>query len=900
MTLIINGFRKIIFISCFLLLIDCWSLFLGREASGAVVGDIEVEGLYSIGKEELLYLLDIHPGRTIDEESVRTGIKTAFLKGIFEDISLETVDGDGRKVIIRVRERDFIENIKIDGDPPISRKTIRGMFLIKEEQYLACDMLEQALADLKPKLAFLGFPGSTIRAEIERLKEPFRITIHLFIDTGKPEIVKQISVTGKHSDVKKVMKLSEGDVYDQNVLKKDIGRIRTYLKKQGYFRPLVEKYSYSEGSLVISVDPGKKLQVSFEGNDAVSDKTLTKEIPFFVIEDFNDDIVQEAVQRLTSIYYSKGYPFVQITPYTNIQDDFIRINFIILEGAEIKVGTVSFNGNNIPEDTLKDIISLKEGKKYNPDLIDANREILSNFYIALGYLSVIVEDFETVYEEKSERMNIAITIREGLKTEIEKITVSGAVAVAESEIRDAIKIKPGDPYNEVDISDARYRIIELYSSKGYPDVRIEIQREFEGLGAFLSFKIEEGNKKYFGKTIVTGNIRTKYKVIDRELSEKEGLPYNYSLLAQERQKLYKLGLFTDIELKPLDEFDEERDVLINLREGDAGTVEFGFGYTDYERLRGFVDVSYRNLWGMNRQSSLRLELSTIEKRYIFQYHEPWFMQRPIPFRFFLLGEEKKEIDIDKREVRYRLTRHAATAGFEKKLARTVKADLYYEFSVVRTFDVKPDVILSKEDTGTLIISGIRFGVIHDTRDNPFYPGKGILSGVSTKFTTPLLFSETDFIKLMFHFNTYHTLTRGIVLAASCRGGLAEGYGDTAELPIVERFFLGGRTSVRGYEQDTLGPKGADGNPTGGNAFLMESLEIRTSITKSIGLVGFLDGGNVWQKASDINLSDFKFTTGLGVRYNTPVGPVRVDYGHKLEREKGESAGELHFSIGHAF
>jgi outer membrane protein insertion porin family len=422
----------------------------------------------------------------------------------------------------------------------------------------------------------------------------------------------------------------------------------------------------------------------------------------------------------------------------------------------------------------------------------------------------------------------------------------------------------------------------------------------EGQGASLSFKIDEGKKKYFGRTIVTGNIRTKYKVIDREMSKKEGLPYNYSLLAQERQKLYKLGLFTDIELKPLDEFDEKKDILVNLQEGDAGTVEFGFGYTDYERLRGFVDVSYRNLWGMNRQSSLRLELSTIEKRYIFQYHEPWFMHRPIPFRFFLLGEEKKEVDIDTREVRYRLTRHAATAGFEKKLTRTVKADLYYEFSVVRTYDVKPDVILTKEDTGTLIISGIRFGLIHDTRDNPFYPGKGILSGVSTKFTTPLLLSETDFVKVMFHFNAYHTLTKGIVLAASFRGGVAEGYGDTAELPIVERFFLGGRTSVRGYEQDTLGPKGNDDNPTGGNAFLMESIEVRTSITKSIGLVAFLDGGNVWQRASDINLSDFKFTTGLGLRYNTPVGPARVDYGHKLQREKGESAGEVHFSIGHAF
>ena len=142
--------------------------------------------------------------------------------------------------------------------------------------------------------------------------------------------------------------------------------------------------------------------------------------------------------------------------------------------------------------------------------------------------------------------------------------------------------------------------------------------------------------------------------------------------------------------------------------------------------------------------------------------------------------------------------------------------------------------------------------------------------------------------------------RGIVLAASLRGGIAQGYLKTDELPIVERFFLGGRTTVRGYEQDTLGPKGSDGNPTGGNVFLMENLEIRTSLGKGLGIVAFLDGGNVWLKVADIKPLDFKFTTGLGLRYNTPVGPIRVDYGHKLQREKGESSGELHFSIGHAF
>ena len=272
----------------------------------------------------------------------------------------------------------------------------------------------------------------------------------------------------------------------------------------------------------------------------------------------------------------------------------------------------------------------------------------------------------------------------------------------------------------------------------------------------------------------------------------------------------------------------------------------------------------------------------------------------LPFRAFLLGENKREINVEDRSTRYKLTRHSVTAGFEKKISNTLKSAFGYEFSVVNTYDVDPDVVLSREDTGTLVISGLRAGIIYDTRDDPFSPTRGIFSGISVKFTSPVFLSETDFIKSNLYVNTYHQIVSGLVVAVSLRGGFAEGYSGTDELPIVERFYLGGGTTVRGYDQDTLGPKGADGNPIGGNAFLMENLELRTSVWKGLGFVTFLDGGNVWLKADEVKIAQLKFTTGLGLRYNTPVGPIVLDYGFKLRREKGESKGELTFSIGNTF
>jgi outer membrane protein insertion porin family len=350
----------------------------------------------------------------------------------------------------------------------------------------------------------------------------------------------------------------------------------------------------------------------------------------------------------------------------------------------------------------------------------------------------------------------------------------------------------------------------------------------------------------------------------------------------------------------LDGYDDRKDVLIKLREGNAGAIDLSAGYGEYDRYRGILDLSYKNLQGMGRQVSLRFEFSSLAKRYILQFYEPWFMGIQLPFRAFFLGENKREINLQDRSTRYKLTRHTATAGFEKKISNTLKTAFGYEFSVVNTYDVDTDVVLSREDTGTLVISGVRAGIIYDTRDDPFNPTRGIFSGVSVKLTSPVFLSETDFIKSNLYGNTYYQIVSGLVVAVSLRGGLAKGYSGTDELPIVERFFLGGGTTVRGYDQDTLGPKGSDGSPTGGNAFLMENLELRTSLWKGLGLVTFVDGGNVWLKADEIKLVSLKFTTGLGLRYNTPVGPIRIDYGIKLRRERGEDFGALHFSIGNVF
>ncbi len=887
-----------------------FSFFLSAAPCDAVIaGRIEIKGLYSIGRDEFLEMLGIREGSEVDNEKVREGIKRAFLKGIFEDIQVRVPDGTNPAVEVNVKERDFIRKISVSGRSALSGKVLKGLFMLKEDDIMRYDLVRPATEDLREKVGKYGFPDAKITVRTELSGKPHSVNVLLSVDTGAPLEIRniKINVISPHpileagrGDLYGVMKLSVGDIYNQQKVSEDLKRIENFLKKQGFFKPVVGPYSYHNGELEIAVDPGKRMTMSITGNRVISSKTLMKEAPFFEIEEYNDEVLAEATDRMLSLYHAEGYPFAEIAPVVSSDAHDISISFFVFEGNRVKVRSIVFQNAGLPQKRLKDVMSLKEGAPYNPGQVEKDKELLKEFYAALGYLEASVRNIDVKIDKSSDIAAITVDLQEGKQTVIGSIAITGVDAATKEKLSAAAGLKTGAPYNDVDISDARFRVLEYLTAKGYANVDVVVARSIDNYKAALTFTVSTGKKEVFGRTIIRGNRMTRYEVIRRELQYREGEPYSISAISGVRQRLYKLGLFTSVDVEAIDGGDDKKDILINVTEGESGSVEFGVGYADVEHFRGFVQVGYNNLWGLDKQVTLRTEASTLERRVILQYREPWFMGINLPFRTFFLYENKRELNPDNHEILYRLNRYTVTAGFEKKLSDSLKGELYYEFDVVNTTDVLPDVILSHEDTGTLAISSIKPALVFDTRDNPFDPKKGVFAGISLKAASFLLFSQTNFVKLELYGSNFQKLSNRIVLAFSARGGVAYGYHKTIELPIVERFFLGGRSTVRGYAQDTLGPKGSDGNPTGGNAYLMGNLEFRTSVGKGFGIVPFLDMGNVWQKAGQMDPGKLKYTTGLGLRYSTPVGPLRVDYGYKLNRQPGESHGEIHFSIGQAF
>ncbi len=893
-----KAFYFLISLMCFLFtfLLTCRSESSAVSPDKSPVAKIEVEGLYSIKKEELLNLLDIRKGDILEKETLRIGIKRAFLKGIFEDIVIEGNE-ELTSILVRVEEKKLIDRIEISGNDFFSKRFILRNLNVSEGERLNLLKIKEAVTSVREQMKKRGFADSRIEYSIVSLKAN-RCGLRLQVDEGEPQIIKKIIISEPEDTVKSYLNMSEGDIFDMTKLERLESKVLNYYKKHRYVDTSL-KHTFKDGILSFTLKSGRKLDINFIGNDSVKTKKLMEEAVFYDINEFSNDLVDEMKSRLISLYHKEGFPFAEVTPVVSSGDESVVLDVYIFEGIRYKVKDVVFTGASIPEDKLKDILVSRKGEYYDIDIIRSDVETLTEFYHSLGYLDSVVSEPDIKLTD--ETADIEFFIYEGAQTTIAKISFKNNKFFSDEELLSELSIKPGNPYNEIDVADSRRNILNLYNRSGFIKARVSAESTFEDVNAEIVFYIEEGGITFFGKNVIVGNERTKSKVIERELQEKEGQPFNYTLALKEKQQIQRLGLFTDVDLKLSDYvIDNKRDVVFHLDEANHGAVEFGLGYGEYEKYRLFMDLSYRNLWGMNRIGSFRAELSSLEQRLILTYTEPWFLDRKIALKSLILYENRKEKSLDTKEVLYKLRRNTASVGLEKTLNENIKADIYYDFSVVKTSDVKPDIILSREDVGTLIISGFRPGLIYDTRDNPFEPGKGILAGLSFKIASALFFSETDFAKLIFYGNKYIRLSERIVLALSLRGGLAQGFGSTTELPIVERFFLGGRTTVRGYAQDTLGPKGADGNPTGGNAFAMGNMEMRVYSGKGIGVVGFLDVGNVWQKINQADISGFKYTTGIGLRYQTPAGPLRVDYGYKLNRDTGESKGELHFSIGHAF
>src|SRR4030067_951187 len=467
------------------------------------------------------------------------------------------------------------------------------------------------------------------------------------------------------------------------------------------------------------------------------------------------------------------------------------------------------------------------------------------------------------------------------------------------DIHARIKSRAGRPFNESQVVDDIYNIQSFYLQKGYIYAAVDLKTTIndDKTDAVADYIISENNPVYTGEISVTGNSFTKEKVIRRELLIKEDELFSYEKIFRSQRQLQKLGIFKSAKVEILnpDLKEDKKDISVKIEEGYPGRVEFGIGYGDVERLRGMIEGGYKNLFGTGRQITLRAEGSSIEQKYSINYKEPWVFGYQMDGRLNLVDLFENKSSFDRRTFGF-------SAGLDKSFSELVTGSLTYQYEDVRLSDVKQDAILTSEDTGKVEVATINPSLIIDRRDDPFNPSKGYLFSITFREAAKVLGSKPQFAKLTVQESHFFSPISKLVFALSVRGGVAWNFGESTEVPIFERYFTGGRSTVRGYDQDKLGiplkTLSEDGTPTGGNMLLVLNGELRFPLFKGLGMVAFVDGGNIWRKVEEFDASETRATAGAGIRYNTPVGPLRLDIGCKFDRGAGEGKGIPHCTRWH--
>lgn len=881
--------------------------------------------------EQLLPLVGFTPGAPFSRKAVRDGIAFLYLKGLFTDIRVDAFPDDkGVRLVYTLLPMTIVESVRVTGNRALSTDAIKAELPRLENRELQEDRLPGLRGRVLALYKAEGYDAAEVDITAVPARKPHRAMLTISIRENEPTVIEAITFTGntvfQDKDLLRVMKSRPGKpVKSGLLLDTDRAAIVEKYAEAGYpaARPGPVDISSRDGKAAVRMQiiEGRRVQVRFSGNHAFSDKKLNGLLLIWSEHDDSPAIIESSVERIKTAYREAGYRDVEVTAKSAGEKGTLDLVFTITEGLRVTIKKIEITGAAfLSPKQLKEELGLQEpgwftSQPFREDQLANDTEYLRDRYIDAGFLAAVVKSRVDIEADGTEAL-ITIDITEGPRTVIRNIIFEGNSVLSSAELQARLGLKPGSPFSERLVEEDRYRILSAYASRGYLYARVEVERTEEGGGIGLTFRITEDQMVRVGRIILRGNERTDDHVILREVNVHPGDPYDYGAVLSGQQHIYRLGFFSLVRFEPLRAGEKEysRDMLLTVEERPAGSVEIGVGYGDLDRLRGSVDVSYRNLWGQAQFLGLRVAASDIARQAVADFREPWFLNKRLEAGVRVAWSDEKRLNADTREIYYQTRKTAVATGLSRSYDNGLKLSLIYQYENVDNYNVRPAAILSADDSGRVRVSSITPGVVLDLRDDPFNPRKGSLHGLAVKEALKMLGSQADFTKLTAQTSWYFPVTSKSVLALSGRGGVALPQRDTKTIPIHERFYLGGATTLRGYLQDSVGPaaKAPDGTltPLGGESMVMANAELRLNQLEGFGMVLFADAGRVRRP----NLTDatvpgvivqadappYRASYGIGIRYNTPVGPLRLDYGQKINRRSGESPGELHFNIGNMF
>jgi outer membrane protein assembly complex protein YaeT len=532
--------------------------------------------------------------------------------------------------------------------------------------------------------------------------------------------------------------------------------------------------------------------------------------------------------------------------------------------------------------------------------LDDDIDSIKALYRSQGYLDArIVPNVEPF--KNSRKLVVSYICEEGRISRVKSLTVAGNSAIGAKDLMSNIKLSPGAPYSPSLAEQDRQSLLSAYNDMGYLQAQVLVRIGSPDKAAYpVEFQIQEGTQTVVDRIFVIGNNRTRQSVINKRIKLKSNQPLSLSRMLQTQQALYSLGAFDQVRVAPQNAESSApfQDVVIRLQESRRFDLRYGFGYQERERVRGTIEFSDLNFLGLGRRADLRLRGSSIEQQALLSLRDPQFRPLQVDSFFSFSILQRKDVSFDSR-------RFSLSYQFSRPFNSHTWGMLRYNFKNVRISNLQVKSSELNRDDSPRNLSTFSAALVRDTRDDYLDPTQGIFSSTDFGVTTKLLGSN-DYVTFFSQNSFYRKLPKALLMAGSVRFGAAQPFGGDLYLPISERYFAGGASSLRGFETDYAGPLDpVTYKPVGGNALVVGSMELRVPLFRFLHLASFYDAGNVFSRIQDIHFPDFSHTVGLGLRVKTPFGPLRADYGYNLNlpgelRKRGFDRGHLFITIGPPF
>lgn len=873
-------------------------------------------------------IFGVQPGEVLLRQAIRQGVQALLASREVEDVRVEVVpEGQGLALVIHAQVASRVARLQFSGLSARHKELVAQQLAIKVGAPLPMAHFEGALARATEVVRSDGYPDAILEPELSFDVERGTVDVRIVGRLGPPLILCRLEAAGvpfdqarlwRACDVKPGRRLTAGTREGMR------RKLLAALRQAGYWQADVEGpflQSESCGSLArFEVTLGDHFTLALKG-DPVPKEVLAEALPFLSGEDgFAEGSEEWLANRLRLILQRRGYLLAQVSVSQEATASGQRLVVAVRRGSKLRIVAVRFPGVKMEDpltETLREHVAAARGRLANlsghavdDDSLAGDRDALQQALQAVGYAQAQVGGPLLVPEGKG--VAVAFPVELGPRVMVGSLELRGW---PDEVVLPALPLASGQPWSQGAEEEARALLSDHLANAGFPEAAVKASHQCRENACDVVLEVQPGPRVNVGRVVVQALGRTDPAIVEKMVGVTAGEPFSPETMLQAQRRLLSLGIFEKVTVReiPGQDYGLQRGLVVEPVEAPSRSVSAGIGWDTEEKLRLSGSWSALNLWGKARTLSFEGRFSARTKRFQISYREP--------ARLGLFGQPTWVAVYRTEETfpTYSLLRRGMWVELGDHLARPQRFLLRYDYQIIAPF--APEEILSglERSKQQLRMASLTPILEWDTRDDVFSPRQGMLLSLQLQRAFPVFLADASFAKVTAGLSWLKPAGSG-VLALGLRTGVVKPYQGTAttpdnlRIPVAVRFFAGGRVSHRAFATDRLGVPGqtllcppskascnvSELEPVGGAAQLLANVEWRVPIFGSLGAALFLDSGNTWSGLSQVALGDLRWGAGVGLRFETPVGPLRLEYGWKLDRLPGESKGELFLAFGNPF